>query len=528
LLLTYDLRKRIFIFSGTLEHRESFEAAGFAWDSVDRAWVTADPYIAYALRKHATKGSAADAIMRYIGQNIAWSSLPKAPPVPPPCPDGMEWYAFQATGVWYMFYKMQSGRRHLLLADEQGLGKTPQAIGLANLIGAKKLLVICPASLRINWVREINAWHMHNPGVVPLLTKQDKPHKSVSIVTSYALAGSVKEYEPDLIIIDEAHYLKNHNAARTQLLLGNVEKGWPGLVDKAPSVWLTGTPTPNGRPSELWPMFYRCAPDAISSMRRWPFIKRFCRFIPDDTEDVRVTGAKNEVELFVRLRGSGLMLRRLKKDVLKDLPPKRYKMVVFPVDSSTRVVIERERAFNAVEIVAHGGTTVGSVLPEIRREMGVAKAPACVNYISDMLANGVDKVVVFAHHLEVVGILAEGLRDFGVEVIVGSTPLAKRQAAVDAFQNDPARRVFIGNEAAEEGWTLTKSADVVLVEPEWVPGKNAQRVDRLHRIGQLRSVLAHLLVVEGSLDAYILSAAARKTVDCERVLDDPLTARERR
>jgi SWI/SNF-related matrix-associated actin-dependent regulator 1 of chromatin subfamily A len=207
----------------------------------------------------------------------------------------------------------------------------------------------------------------------------------------------------------------------------------------------------------------------------------------------------------------------MKADVLKDLPPKRYKLVVFPENGETRKVLQREAEFDAAELIAHGAP-VGSALPEIRREMGVAKVPQAAEYISDLLEGGAQKVIVFGHHIEVIGELERKLRRFGVAVITGSTPQKARQAAVDAFQTDPRVRVFLGNEAAEEGITLTAAADVVLAEPEWVPGKNEQRVDRAHRIGQKDRVIVHILVVEGSLDAKILGAAANKMKDIKGIL----------
>jgi len=103
--------------------------------------------------------------------------------------------------------------------------------------------------------------------------------------------------------------------------------------------------------------------------------------------------------------------------------------------------------------------------------------------------------------------------------LIGNTPQKKRQELVDMFQADPGVRVFIGNEAAEEGITLTAACDVVHVEPEWVPGKNEQRTDRLHRIGQTRGVLVHYLVIEGSIGGKILGASAGKAGNIKRILD---------
>lgn len=484
--------------------------AGFQWDDVEKVWFANSIYKAFTFADQADENLRP--IMNQIKTNIQLSGI-----LEPVVDYNMPYYPFQAAGIEVMADQL-SRRKAVLCADMPGLGKTIESIGVANKMGLKKLLVVCPASLRLNWVREIEKWHEHSLGVDPILSGKDRVDPGRSCVVSYSLASMIpQDYKPDLVIVDEVHNVKNPEAVRTRVVLGNKNQGYLGLVSSgAPVILLSGTPTPNGKPSELWPTLYKLAPDAISHMRYWPFVREFCTWF-DDGLTTTITGAKNTKELNVRLRGSGFMVRRDKADVLKDLPQKQYKMVVFPANSSTKKVLQREKDFSVEEILQHG-VPVGSGLPEIRREMGVAKGAQCLEYIEDLLMEGGDKVVVFAHHLEVVGLLAEGLRRYSPVVITGSTSSKDRQKSVDRFQNDLTCRVFIGNEAAEEGLTLTAAHDVVMVEPEWVPGKNQQRADRLHRIGQVHGVVIHLLVVERSLDARILSVAAQKAADIEKIL----------
>lgn len=505
-MLTYSPQHKLFVWKGDYTPRQ----AGLKWSPAGKCWYTPDPFVAATFREECSE-------LQFIQMNIACSlgvdSVKLAAPV-------YGWgglYPFQKFGVEAMSRIWSMGKKHILLADEQGLGKTPQSLAFANLIGAKRLLVVCPASLRINWCREIEAWH-EGAKAQPLLSGNQKVNYSGSVVTSYNLAAGLKTFHPDLVIVDEAHAVKNPGTARTKLVLGN-GKNWPGFVAKAPTVFLTGTPLPNGRPNELWPILYRCAPEAIENLKYWDFVKKYCDYFDDPDYGLIIKGARADRigELYARLRGYGFMIRRLKKDVLKDLPPKRYKLVVFPENGETRKVLQREARFDAAEIIAHG-SPVGSALPEIRREMGLASVPQSVEYITDLLEGGAKKVIVFGHHVEVIGELNRKLKRFSPVVITGSTPQQARQNAVDAFQTDPKVRVFLGNEAAEEGITLTAGADVVLAEPEWVPGKNEQRVDRAHRIGQKDRVIVHILVVEGSLSAKILGAAADKMKDIEGVL----------
>ena len=489
-----------------IDRDEPFKA-GFQWDSERKRWATPSRYIAYNMQfqGHTSDFHGCSTIDFNLGRSAA-----EQPVVPIPG----DYYPFQAAGIEHMADQLRR-RSAVLCADEQGLGKTIQAIGIANELGFKKLLVICPASLRLNWKAEIEKWHVHNPGVQAMLNGRTKINSMQSVITSYNLAGKLTTYVPDLIIIDELHYLKNMEAQRTTRILG--DRNSFGMVNVAPVVGLTGTPAPNGNPAELWPFLYKCAPDVIDGMRYYEFLDKYCVYFEGDYGPF-IKGIRNEAELYMRLRGSGLMTRRMKADVLKDLPPKRYKMVVFPQNSKTAKIIKKEKAFDASEIILHG-VPVGSPLPELRKEMGIGKVPQVSEYVRDLLQGGASKAVVFAHHREPIRLLANELSEYNPVVITGSTPARERQRSVEAFQKDPSVRLFIGNEAAEEGITLTAAADVVLAEPEWVPGKNAQRIDRLHRIGQRESVLVHILVVEESLDSQILSKAAVKSEWSESFLN---------
>ena len=435
-------------------------------------------------------------------------------------------YGFQKVAVELLeFHTWDSGkdkRDYFLLADEQGLGKTITAIKLAERLEYKKILVICPASLRLMWRDEMKKWY---PGQdpVPVLSGATEVDHEQSVIVSYHLVDKVKSYKPDFIIVDEAHYLKNIIAAKTKKNIKYVQRTQKilrkgGIIHKAPGIFLTGTPLPNGKPNELWPILKAVRPDIINNQGYDAFVRKYCDCFWDDYELV-IKGAKPEKreELSIRLRASGFMIRRLKKDVLTQLPNKRFKMVIFPQNQETAKIIEKESEFSVEDIVAHG-VPAGSGLPELRREMGIAKLPLIIEYVKNLLDGGTQKVVVFCHHVDVAQELYSQFLLYRSIIITGRTSPKGRSVRVKKFQTDPECRVFIGNEAAEEGITLTAASDVVLAEPEWVPGKNDQRVDRLHRIGQENSVLVHLLVVENSLDAKILKASRKKKADSEVIL----------
>lgn len=497
-----------FILHCSYEERYQAKDLGFTWDDQRRQWYMMDVYQAYCAP--VSRHDSVVPLFNRIRHNIQLSMAKK------PMHDSHDprLYPFQAAGVEAITRQFRMGRKAVLLAEQQGLGKSFESIAVANEMGFENLLVVCPASLRLNWVNELSKWHMINSDAIPILSGKDGFDLDRSVVTSYELIDNVMGYNPDFIIIDECHRIKSLTARRTQKILGNNRKNIKGLVDKAaPVILLSGTPAPNGKPHELWPILYKLAGGVIGYLRYFSFIKKYCSWA-DTGQEILITGASKNTsdELSVRLRGSGFMIRRLKADVLADLPAKRFKLVVFPADARLCNIIEKEQEFSAEEIIKHG-VPLGSALPELRREMGIAKVPQSVDYIKLLLEGGDEKVVVFAHHRQVVEELTQHLSNFNPGIIYGGISSVQKQKTVERFQTDLSMRVIIGNEAMEEGLTLTASNILVSVEPEWVPAKEMQRADRLHRIGQTKTVEIHILVVERSIDARILGSATYKAQD---------------
>ena len=517
-MITFNQKHNLFIWFGRYEDRHVPQKAGFTWHEEGKAWVTPSVYTACQL--YGQCDNLAKQRLSWVVHNIKMSAVHEEDPLSifrVPLPPGKKLRPFQSAGVEYLVNQLRSGRKSVACFDEQGLGKTPQAIAVANVLGFSKIAVVSPAHLRLNWEREINDWHFHNKGVKVILTGAEEFDPDQSCGVSYEFADKLAFFDPEILFIDESHYIKTPGAKRVSRVLGNKEEMIEGVVGKTRSIFLDGTPLPNGKPNELWPILYTCAADVIDYMTLWPFIQKFCEIWEDGTE-YKVVGAKNKKELFTRLRGSGFMLRRLKKDVLKDLPPKVFKMVVFPQDSKTRKIIDKESEFNEKEILLHGAPS-GSAFDQMRKEMGLAKVEDSLKYITDLLDGGVKKVVVFGHHRDVCFGLKDGLKRYNPVIYIGGLSDKAKMLAESVFQTDSRCRVFIGNEAAEEGITLTAAQNLIDVEPEWVPGKSDQRYDRLHRITQTGSVVIHILVVEGSLDAKILGSAANKKKDSKEVLD---------
>jgi SNF2 family DNA or RNA helicase len=305
-------------------------------------------------------------------------------------------------------------------------------------------------------------------------------------------------------------------------------------------VFLSGTPILN-RPKELFTIAKACAPHKFSSY--WSYATRYCaghrgRFGFDDT------GASNLEELQEILR-TEFMVRRLKADVLKDLPAKRRQVVEFPANGAAaaikheqatmrsqmnaltplRLAVELAKASDdpeeykqAVQRLRDGASHAFQEIAAARRDTAIAKIP----YVLEHLRNCSGKVIIFAHHKAVIDALMADLGDAAVR-ISGDTEMHARQRAVDRFQNDPSCLFFVGNiKAAGVGLTLTASAHVVFAELTYTPSDIQQAEDRAHRIGQRNSVLVQHLVLEGSIDANMSRAIVEKMGVIEKALDDAI------
>lgn len=428
-----------------------------------------------------------------------------------------ELYQYQTQFIdWAIKHYDSSGSNFILLADEQGLGKTVQSLMIANhyLCDAGKVLIICPASLRLNWEREIDKW-LHLPSSVAKMAKHVFSEDDIFHIVNYDLCNKpfiksqllAQDYE--LIIIDEAHYLKNIQSLRCQAILGKISKRAMqlGIVTRAKKVLaLTGTPIPN-RPIELFPLLNGCAPSLIKFMGFYEFSKRYCdgRTAPWGFDS---SGASNLQELRELIQP--VMIRRTKEEVLKELPPKTYRLIALESDSGTKKAIAQEKEFNLTNLYNTGKLVSIEGISTVRRMMGQAKIKVCLDYIQDQLAS-THKIIVFAHHKEVINSLYLGLKEFNPVSVTGETNLTTRQENVDLFQQDNSCRVFLGNiQAAGVGLTLTAASQVVFVEPSWVPADIEQAADRCHRIGQTNNVTIDLLVIEGSIDEYILTKVLKK------------------
>jgi len=258
----------------------------------------------------------------------------------------------------------------------------------------------------------------------------------------------------------------------------------------------------------------------------WLSYEAFCmRFNPSGMmENGAVIEKKGRLpELQHRLR-CNFMVRRLKKDVLTDLPDKRYEFSYVEPNGKIREALAKERLIHfSVSDLKDPHAELWGQIATIRREMGVAKIPRIVEHMKYLLEiEELPKIVMFSHHKEVMDQLAHELSAYGIVQVRGGMGANAKQASVDAFVQNPRVRVFSGQLDAA-GFGIDGLQDVcqrvVFAEPAWTPGTNEQAADRIHRIGQHGNVLAQFLIVEGSLDERVLAAVLNKAHTIHDSLD---------
>jgi SWI/SNF-related matrix-associated actin-dependent regulator 1 of chromatin subfamily A len=446
----------------------------------------------------------------------------------------MNLYPFQREGVdWLKIQLAATGRA--LLADEMGLGKTVQALNISS--EAEKTLIICPAFLKLNWRDEI-----HRRGFTRVWLQIVDSAKQAPVadwvIVSFELAAAMHDKLSarrwGQIIIDEAHYLKSPAAIRTQRILG--ARKIKGIYREGQSklLCLSGTPAPNGA-HELYTMAARCGdlPDGLKSYAAW--VQRFCYDTKPSINKFNQfgfapKGVRNEKELKAIL--SKFMLRRLKKDVLPELPEKNYQILHIGPDARLKKLIKEEQGYSIEDVMQampaenfsldlqdllERGPFDLTPLARLRHEFGLAKVPHALSIIKNDLES-IEKIGVFCWHRAVAEELNTALAEYNPALVHGGVPHKIRQERVQAFQNESSCRVFIGQiKASGVGITLTSASHALFVEPWYVPGDIDQAVDRFHRIGQKSAVLARFLIVENSLDEEIIKTALRKVETLDRI-----------
>jgi SWI/SNF-related matrix-associated actin-dependent regulator of chromatin subfamily A-like protein 1 len=424
-----------------------------------------------------------------------------------------ELFPFQAIGV--SFIEQHEGR--VLIADEMGLGKTIQALAWLQMHPElKPVVIVVPASLKLNWLKEARAW-ITNPRIELLKgTTTWKPRGDILIINYDILwewRKEIRAIQPKVLITDECHYYKSNNTKRTKAIK-MVAKGIQHVIA------LSGTPIVN-RPIEVYNAINIINPAIFPD--RWHFAQRYCG-AKHNGFGWDFSGASRASELHQILKDS-VMIRRLKKDVLVELPDKLYSFIPLELKNISEYrsaqndliqFIKRTRGAKAADKAEKAEALVKI---ETLKQLAVSGIiTQAIQWIEDFIEMD-QKLVVFAIHKEVIKAIYEAFPKMSVK-LDGSTPMSERQEVVNKFQNDSKIKLFIGNiQAAGVGITLTASSSVAFLELPWTPGALAQAIDRVHRIGQKDTVNVYYLFASGTIIDYMAEIINEKQKVLDAVLD---------
>lgn len=525
-------------------------------------------------------------------------------------PDDEDYLPFQKAGITEMFL-----RNNVLLADEMGLGKTIQMAGYINAYWTvnkvrPRVLYVCPKNLTRNVVFEMYRWL--DPALLEEYGDIEFCNTAAFFPSDYIVASfegfvkwrvALKESPWDVVIVDEAHNFKNRGTKRAQALFEFRDI-------PAKKFLLTGTPIPN-YPYELFPLVHWLSPEQWPSaagfeQRYCPYknkyaynmdeLQRFlregmavhvgsetqivvdeagsrefmCRNCPFTASDensarrhvsttaghrVRVTfevGSK-ETQSVKREWRPGLMIRRLKKEVLPELPRKRRQIIELPAEGELLELVEKEnelwaKAEDEAQVLAQLEMALKDLHPEakddttfeslveqlkfnksylfteislIRHQLAKAKVPYIIEHLEDLLESK-EKVVLFIHHRDVGEAIADHFNKESVKAVLayGNSDV---HGLMRRFWEDDEVNLFIGSlKAAGVGLNLQIAHNVVFAELDWVPGVITQAEDRCHRIGQDKQLLIQHLVAQNSMDSKMAKTIINKQKNIGKALDRPV------
>lgn len=476
----------------------------------------------WALMNSPATTAAADAAMNWAMR--AEDRFKKSSAKDPEYPDAtygvaIDLYDYQKAGLEYILHA-DKGNSKVIVGDEMGTGKTFMAIAAVHSLQAYPAVIVVPRSLRVNWKREImkavpgaSVEIMRGRSAHPRLFHADWTIINYDIVDAWEHCLPA---EPLAVIADESHMIMNPNVTRTQATLRVFESAHP----EALKLCMSGTSVLN-KTNEIMTQ--------LEAVGRLP-----------EVQGQSWKGKGRELNRL--MRSEGMYLRRLKVDVWKDAPERKW--APFTVEGDEKAMKEYRKAeANIVKWLAEkakaaareaGATTKEAqaaawaamwkaqsaeiliMFTYLKQLAAHAKMPAVRDWVDSFMAQPGEKLAAFTWHREVLEELTQSMPKLNPLTIQGGQSDRHRQAAVDLFQNDPKHRLLVGQiKAAGVGLTLTAASNVLLVEMGWTPGAHDQVLDRCHRRGQTNDVVGWVPICQGTIDEdiYQLVNAKREVVD---------------
>lgn len=424
-------------------------------------------------------------------------------------------FTYQKEGVEAAFDKY-GGR--VLLADDMGLGKTRQALSFIAHCLPARVLVICPSYLRYHWTHALKEW-LDIDG--QLVKKGKEKLEGEACIVSYDMLNALKIPTGvfDVVVCDESHYVKSRKTKRTKAVTPLVRSAHFSML-------ITGTPALN-RPIELFAQLNMLRPSYVKNYTS--YAKRYCngKSTPFGYDD-RGSSLGHELNWVLR---HGFMVRRLKRDVLTQLPAKIRHTVWLEIKTDVEVEsgFRKWKKLNETLYKLPSGSEQQrlqmferqKVISELFVNTSSAKCDAIVRWILDALEQG-RSFIFFAYHQVVLNAVEEAVSGlYEYMRIDGSTPAHKRQEYVEAFQRDDTIKIAILSiMAAGTGVTLTRVSECVFGELYWVPGVMIQAEDRIHRISQTERCDIYYLLGTETLDTYVHPALCKKLSTLDSLVDN--------
>ena len=537
-----------YICQSRFEEKEIPKEAGFSWDKSGKYWWTSDPDKALILIQFADEDckkvleiwneqkKVSIEASRAMDANI---EIPLPQKINPRTGKPYELRPYQKAGIKYMLEF-----KNCLNGDDMGTGKTVMCMGCINVLKPNKILIISTKSSTYIWEEHLKSWLVEKIKIIRMTP--DSPYAIMSyanaIIFNYDIIfkyiDAINSIDWDLIIIDEIHKIKSKKARRSYVIYGkrgNQKENIPEIKKLSAKriIGLTGTLIVN-KPHESFYILNYLMPDIFPNW--YKFVSRYCnahqgRFGMD------ITGASNLEEYQAKIRANGF-IRREKKDVLTELPPKTREIITLQSNGNISLLKEEINLYDKYENIKMQLKNLDknslsykqnlsqlksemmisfSEFSKIRHKTALAKVPAVIDYIKDMLEEN-DKIVVFAHHLDVIQGIQNAFKDCSVKLI-GDMSVMERENSKERFYSDPDIKLFIGSiMACGEAISLQGSSLELFIEFDPRPGIMNQCEDRLHGIlrgkmdenGNYIPLTIQHLILEGSIDVRIANILVEK------------------